>query len=340
VILNYNGLKWLPNCLTSVAETDYPLLDVYLVDNGSIDASVDYVRRNFPWVRIICHNSNLGFAEGYNKALQKIEVDYVLLLNSDTQVFAPSWVRHLVDVAVGDLKIAAIACKMVSMNDRSCLDSVGGMGIPFWRGFVDIGRREYDVGQYDSGFEPFAFCGGAVLLRKDLFMRAGGFDGKFFMYFEDVDLSWRFRLLGYRVGFAPEAKVTHYFSGSAGSKSVDARKLYYCHRHLLRSILKNCGSSLGWALRNYFLFSLIIILGFCIYEPVKAFAALRSIAWNLVNFRDTYVERLRIQASRVENEAGILAKMYPRLGRYQPAEHIRLRNILNIIFEYSQRSRI
>jgi len=170
-------------------------------------------------------------------------------------------------------------------------------------------------------------------------MRAGGFDGKFFMYLEDVDLSWRLRLLGYRICFVHEAKVAHYSSGSVGSKSVDARRLYYCHRNLLRSILKNCGSSLGWALRNYLLFSLITILGFCIYEPVKAFAVSRAIEWNLRNFRDTYLKRLRIQTSRLENEADILAKMYPKLGRYQPAEHIHLRHILNILFEYDQRSR-
>jgi len=337
MVLNYNGLRWLANCLSSVASTDYPNLDVYLIDNGSVDGSVGYVQKNFPWVKIIRHKRNLGFAEGYNSAIEKVEADYVVVLNSDTQVLNPSWVQRLVDVATKNPKAVAVACKMVSMDDHSRLDSVGGMGIPFWRGFVDIGREEYDRGQYDhGGFEPFAFCGGAALIEREVFLNAGGFDGRFFLYAEDADLSWRLRLSGYRVGFAPEAKVAHYFSGSAGSKVVDARKLYYCHRNLLRAILKNCGSSLGWALRNYLLFSFIVAIGFSILEPKKAIAIVRAILWNLFNFKDAYTQRLKIQVSRVRDDAEISAKMFPRLSRYQPAQHIVLRRILNILFEYSQ----
>jgi hypothetical protein len=190
IILNYNGLRWLSNCLSSVGRTAYHDLDVYLVDNGSVDGSVDFVRENFPWVKVISHAFNFGFAEGYDIAIEKIEADYVVLLNPDTVVLDPDWVKYLLDVATKNPQIAAVACKMVSMSGYSILDSVGGMGIPFWRGFVDIGREEHDNGQYDSKeFEPFSFCGGAALIRRDVFLEAGGFDRKFFMYFEDVDLS-------------------------------------------------------------------------------------------------------------------------------------------------------
>jgi len=337
IILNYNGLKWLPRCLSSVARTDYRNLEVYLVDNGSADGSVNYVEENFPWVKVIPNEKNFGFAEGYNRTIEKIDVDYVVLLNNDTEVLNQDWLKRLIDVASRDSKIAAVACKMVSMKDRWRLDSVGVMGIPFWRGFVDIGREERDRRQYDSeSFEPFAFCGGAALIKRHVFLETGGFDGRFFLYTEDADLSWRLRLLGYRVGFAPEAKVAHYFSGSAGSKTVDAQKLYYCHRNLLRAILKNCGSSLGWALRSYSLFSLIATLGFCILEPMKAAAMIRAILWNLFNFKDTYWKRLWIQRNRRRDEAEILTKMYPGLRRYQPPEHIKLRYILNMLFEGSQ----
>jgi len=337
IILNYNGLRWLPTCLSSVAKTDYPNLSVYLADNGSADGSVEYVRNNFPWVRVIPNNENLGFAEGYNRAIREVDSDYVVLLNTDTEVLNQDWIKRLVEVALSDRAMAAVACKMVSMEDRSHLDSVGGMGIPFWRGFVDIGRDELDRGQYDrEGFEPFSFCGGAALIKRSIFMRLGGFDGRFFLYTEDVDLSWRVRLFGYRVGFAPRAKVAHYFSGSFKSKAVDALKLYYFHRNLLRSIIKNCGSSLSWALKNYFLFSLIIAAGLSILEPKKAVAVAKAILWNMVNLKDTYVWRLRIQASRKASEERVLEKMYPRLERYEPAERFGLWRILNILFGYSQ----
>jgi hypothetical protein len=336
VVLNRNGLKWLPKCLPSVARTESANLDAYVVDNASTDESVRYVHEHFPHVKIISHSTNLGYAEGYNRALKRIKADYVVLLNNDTEVLSPDWIQSLLKVTAADAKIAAVGCKMVSMGQPDRLDSVGGMGIPFWRGFVDIGREERDEGQYDTEFEPFSFCGGAALIKRAVFDQAGGFDEKFFMYSEDVDLSWRFRLSGYHVAFAPEAKVAHFFSGSTGAKSVDARKLYLCHRNLLRAILKNCGSSLGWALRNYFLFSLIDAVGFSILEPKKAIAIAKAIFWNLLNLRDTYSRRSAIRTNRKANEKVVLTSMYPKVRRYQPAEHTTLRRILDTFFEHSQ----
>jgi hypothetical protein len=318
-------------------------LDVYLVDNGSNDGSVDFVRDKFPSVNVIRHPINLGFAEGYDIAIEKIDADYVVLLNPDTIVIDPNWVNYLLDAVTKNPKVVAVTCKMVSWSDHSILDSVGGMGIPFWRGFVDIGREQHDNGQYDSErFEPFSFCGGAALIRRDVFLKGGGFDRKFFMYFEDADLSWRLRLVGYRIAFAPKAKVAHYFSGSVGTKAVDARRLYYCQRNLLRAILKNCGSSLRWALRNHFLMSLIFAAGFCsiFQEPMKTMAIVRAILWNLLNFRDTYRCRLTIQTTRTASEREILTRMQPALRRYESPQHGKFKRILNTLFEYSQLSRV
>ncbi len=337
VVLNYNGLRWLPSCLLSIARTKYPDFDVYLVDNASRDGSVSYVKRNFPWVRVLVNERNLGFAEAYNRAIKKIESEYVVLLNNDTEVLEPLWLNHLVEKALKDENIAAVACKMVSMENPSLLDSVGGMGIPYWRGFVDIGKNEVDRGQYDGeNFEPFSFCGGAALLRRSIFLRLGGFDEKFFLYMEDVDLSWRFRLEGFKIALAPKARVAHYFSGSTGRKEIDARKLYLCHRNVLRAILKNCGSSLRWALTNFFLFSLLMIIGFSVLEPEKAVAVVKAILWNVFHFKDTYARRINVQGKRKTGEAEILRKIYPGIRRYEPFQRARTRKILNILFEYSQ----
>jgi len=337
IVINHNGQMWLHRCFSSIAKSDYSNLDIYLVDNGSLDGSVEYVKTNFPSVEIIAYARNLGFSEAYNRAIERVEADFVVILNSDTEVLNRNWISRLVSVATADPKTVAVACKMVSMDDHSRLDSVGGMGIPFWRGFVDIGREEYDQGQYDpEGFEPFAFCGGAALIKRDVFLRLGGFDGKFFLYVEDADFSWRLRLRGYKIGFAPEAKVAHYFSGSAGSKEVDAEKLHYCHRNLLRAIIKCCGSSLGWSVKNYLLFSFIVITGFCILQPTKAVAMIRALLWNLFNLRDTYSWRLRIQTGRIGSESEILTRMYPGFRRHEPAKHVRIRRILNTLFEDSQ----
>lgn len=341
MILNHNGLRWLPKCLSSVSKTDYPNCESWIVDNASRDGSVQYVRANYPSMRILQYQSNLGFAEAYNRAIEQTEADYIVLLNNDTEILNLKWVRLLVDVAGRSPRTSAVACKLVSMEDFCRLDSVGGIGIPFWRGFVDIGKGQHDRGQYDAGdFEPFAFCGAAALVKRAAFLKAGGFDARFFVYLEDADLSWRLRLMGYRIGFDPEAKVAHYFAGSTESKGVTPEKLYYCHRNLLRAIAKNCGSSLVWALRNYLVFSFIMTAGFCILQPMKALSVLKAIVWNLFNLRDTYAQRVQVQASRTLGESEILSRMYSRLGRYQPAEHLRLRKILDIIFEHGQSSHL
>ncbi len=335
LVLNYNGLKWLSTCLSSIAKTDYPNFDVYMVDNGSVDGSIDYVQKNFPRVNIISNKRNLGFAEGFNRAIKEINDEYIVLLNNDVEVLSKNWIRHLVNMALNDPKTAAVACKLISMENKSRLDSVGGMGIPYWRGFVDMGRGEVDKGQYDRiDFEPFSICGAGVLINRDIFTRLGGFDGKFFQYLEDVDLAWRIRLYGYRIAFASKAKVAHYFSGSTKTRALSPKKLYLCYRNLLMMILKNCGSSLGWALRNYFLFSIIITAGFSILEPKKAISVAKAILWNIINFKKNYIWRLRIQSERKVDEREILTKMYPRIKRYRSGERAKLSRILDFLFEY------
>jgi len=96
--------------------------------------------------------------------------------------------------------------------------------------------------------------------------------------------------------------------------------------------VKNCGSSLAWALRNYLLYSLILLAGFSIIEPSKAVAIVKAIFWNLLNLRDTYSRRITIQRSRKLNDDEILPRMYPKLPRYQPAEDQRLRRVLDALF--------
>lgn len=337
MVLNHNGMKWIHRCLSSVIHTEYPEMQVYLIDNASTDGSVDDVEQSFPGVKIIRHSKNYGFAEGYSRALNGIEADYVALLNSDTEVLNPCWIRHLIEHSAGDPRIAAVACKIVSMEDESRLVSVGGMGIPFWRGFVDIGFEQRDRGQYDhEDFEPFAFCGGAALIKRASLSRVNGFDGKLFMYVEDVDVSWRMRLLGFRVGYAHEAVVAHHVGGSTGGKLLTPMKLYYSHRNLLRAILKNCGSSLGWALSNYFLYVLMIGVGYSILQPLKALALLKGVWWNILNLKDTWATRVKIQSSRRTPEMEILSTMYPNLERFEPFEHVTARRMLNILFQHSQ----
>jgi GT2 family glycosyltransferase len=334
MILNYNGLRWLKTCLPSATKSTYPNLEIYVVDNGSWDGSCEFVESNYRRVKLARFAENLGFAEAYNRAIAGVEAEYVVLLNNDTEVLDPEWIGALVDRAERDLSVAAVACKLVTMEDHQRLDSVGVMGIKYWRGFVDIGKHELDRGQYDNPpVAPFSASGAAMLIRRSYFERVGGFDTQFYNYAEDADLCWRLRLLGHTIAYDPSAKVAHYFSGTVGEKETGPTKLYFCHRNLLRAIIKNCGASLGWALRNYFLFTSMLVIGYCVLDPRKVVALLRALMWNLFTLTDAYGCRLTIQRTATVNETQILALMYPAFRRFQPEEWQSLRRILDTVFE-------
>jgi len=316
MVINYNGLRWLPRCLSSVQNTEYLNFEVCLIDNASGDDSVKYVRENYPSVKIIQNPRNLGFAEAYNRIIENTDAELVVLLNNDTEILNPLWLDKLVAIINHRPEVGAVACKMVSTNEPSLLESVGTMGVRFWRGFADIGWGERDVGQYSVSFEPFGFCGGAALVRRDAFLKAGEFDEKFFVYAEDVDLSWRLRLLGWKIGYCPDAVVAHVRGASAWGAMLTGPRIYYGLRNVLRAILKNCGSSLGWALRNFAIFATFAFFGFAAFEPRTAYAPLRAAIWNLRHLGDTLRYRHVVQRSRKTAESEILRAMYPFLQRH------------------------
>ena len=337
LILNFNGIDWLKTGLPSVMGSTYPNFTVYVIDNGSTDGSQDFVRTKFPIVRLIAFKTNLGFAEAYNHAVAEVDAEYVLFLNNDTSILTRNWIELLVKHFEMNSNVAAVGCKLVTMMNSRVLDSAGVMGIKYWRGFVDIGKYETDRGQYDHPpITPFSVCGAATLVRKRAFDLVGGFDSKFFAYVEDVDLSWRLRLRNFKLAYEPGAKVAHHYSGSRETSSLDPEKLYLSHRNVLRAILKNCGSSLIWALQNYFLYTILITLGFVPLEPRKTAALVKGVLWNLSNFRSTFASRLKVQATRRVQEEEILSEMFPKFRRYQPEEHTQLRKLLDILFARNQ----
>lgn len=337
MILNFNGLNHLRTCLASIPKLIPRNISICVIDNGSTDRSTLFVRKRYPQVNLITFTSNLGFAEAYNRAIAQVEADYILLLNNDTAILSSSWIKVLTKHLKLDPATAACGCKLVTMSDHRVLDSVGVMGIKYWRGFVDIGKYERDQHQYDGpAIVPFSLCGAAMLVRRSAFLLVNGFDSKFYSYVEDVDLCWRLRLIGLKLVYEPAATVAHYYSGSRRSSGLDPEKLYLAHRNLLRAIIKNCGSSIMWALRNYFLFTLLITLGFAIFEPRKAVAVVKAILWNLLNLKDTHARRLKVQATRTVPDDHILPVMFPRLNRYQPVEHSCSRRLLDTLFERSR----
>ncbi len=280
VIVNWNGEKLLPVCLKSLQNQTYKRFKIILVDNGSVDGSVNYVKQNFPEVQIIELSKNFGFAKGSNigisMALQDENVENVVLLNNDTRVegdFLEKLVGAVDDKLFLNKKIGALAPKILLWQKKGAdkgdkknklIDAVGARVSLDGRGY-NIGHGEIDRGQYDKKQEVFGFCGGAALLRREMLedvvkavaetrslqacrdrVSAEIFDKSFFAYYEDADLSWRMRWRGWKIFTAPEAVVWHLHSATADTVKSKTFKAYYLNRNRFFMMLKNFPGDLLW----------------------------------------------------------------------------------------------
>ena len=224
VILNYNGRRHLEGCFGSLAELDYPkgLLEVILIDNGSDDDSVDVMRADHAWVRLIVNPENVGFSAGCNQGAKAAkDADVYVFLNNDMRV-DPAWLRELVGPVVRK-ECAASSAKMYSW-DGKVLNSVGGgmnfHGIGIQKGYLEEPRPEFD----EPAKTLFA-CGGAMAIDAAIFDDVGGFDEEFFAYYEDVDLGWRLWVMGYEIHYAPRAICWHHHSSTSRTFPMETIRL-------------------------------------------------------------------------------------------------------------------
>ena len=235
IVLNWNGRQFLADCLGSLAEQTYRPFEVILVDNGSIDGSAAYVRETFPWVTLVELPDNSGFAAGNGHGLRASRGEFIVTLNNDTRV-VPTFLAELVKPMLEDDRIGMVAAKMHNYYDAGRIDALGV--VPAISGLgLSIGHGEVDTGQHDQLTEVFGPCGGAALYRRTMLDAVGFFDPDFFAYYEDLDLAWRGRLVGWRAVPAPRALVYHVHSGTSGKMSPFT--LRHLHRNKWFTILKN-----------------------------------------------------------------------------------------------------
>ena len=211
VVPNFNGRRWLPGCLDSLAAQTLAPAEVVVVDNGSSDGSAALASGR-PGVRVVELGRNLGFAAAANRGIGTVETDSVALVNTDI-VLAADWLERM-QAALGSAPdVGAVACKMVDFDDPSVLYDAGDVlrrdGVCEQRG-----RFERDDGSFDEPGEVFAASAGAALYRRGAVLDVGGFDERFFLYLEDVDLGLRLRLAGWRCRYEP-AVARHAGEGSA-----------------------------------------------------------------------------------------------------------------------------
>jgi GT2 family glycosyltransferase len=215
VILNWNSIGYLKKFLgVAVKYSSSALTDLIVADNGSTDGSADWVEKSFPSVKLIRLNKNYGFAGGYNIALQQIDAEYFILLNSDIEV-THGWTEPLISFMKNNPDAASCQPKILSFYNRDCFEYAGAAGgyidkygYPFCRGRI-FSYVEKDSGQYDSGKEIFWSSGACMIVRAEAWKKCSGFDADFFAHMEEIDLCWRFQKAGYKVCFIHESVVYH-----------------------------------------------------------------------------------------------------------------------------------
>ena len=233
IIPNYNGLQHLEPCLISLRNQTYSNLEILLVDNGSSDESVAYTRREFPEVKVIALEKNVGFIGAVNLGFERGAGQVLVPLNNDTEV-DPNWAQALVGRMQAYPDAGIIASKMLLFSERdkihSAGDGFGTDGIP-----INRGVWQKDDGQFDTDSYIFGGCGGAVAYRREMLDAVGYFDPDLFMYMEDVDLNWRAQLAGYKAVFAPQAIVYHHLSATGGGTLAS----YYTGRNTIFVLAKD-----------------------------------------------------------------------------------------------------
>lgn len=242
VILNWNGCKLLAEFLPSVVKYSQNYT-VVVADNGSDDNSVEFVKSNFPTVKLILLDKNYGFTGGYNRAIRQLSsYKYIVLLNDDVEV-TENWVEPIIATMEEDDAIAVCQPKILSYCNKTQFEYAGAaggfidyLGYPFCAGRV-FEHLEQDNNQFDKPREIFWATGAAMFVKNSVFQQLEGLDEDFFAHMEEIDFCWRAKNKGYKIMYCPQSKVYHLGGGTLNK--VSSRKTYLNFRNNLLLLYKN-----------------------------------------------------------------------------------------------------
>lgn len=265
VIPNYNGERYLQKCLDSIMIQSLQPDEIIVIDNDSHDNSMDIIRRYGNKIKTIIMDKNYGFSVAVNRGIKESKCDYVALLNNDTEL-QPQWLEKLVECISSDDNIFACCSKMLRYDNRNIIDDAGDFYTALgWE--QKIGDGAHDDTDYLTSREVFSACAGAAIYRRSVFDRIGYFDENFFAYMEDVDISYRAKVYGYKNFYCAEAKVYHIGSATSGSKYNDF-KVKLASRNNIYLIHKNMTL---WQIIINFIFILLGIIVKAIFFTIKGY---------------------------------------------------------------------
>ena len=233
IVVNWNGERFLKDCLGALTCQSHPNYEIILVDNGSRDASVQLTRENFPQVKIVALSDNRGFTGGNAAGLEVVQGAYIALVNNDARP-EQTWLEKLIEPMLRDYTVGICASKLIFENSRAVNSAGDGLttaGVGFNRG---LGA---DAVNFNESEWVFGACGAAVLYRRRMLDEIGFLDEDFFLYDEDTDLNFRAQLTGWKCRYVPAAVAYHV--ANATSQRLSNLHVYYHTRNLEFVWLKN-----------------------------------------------------------------------------------------------------
>jgi len=295
VIVTYNSIKYLPGFIDSIFDQSYykknnSIPDICVIDNASDDDTVNFIKDNFPTVKLLRNMRNIGLAKAWNHGIKMTSGQFILIMNPDLML-DPSCIENMLAQIQADRNIASISPKLYKLKVdtdsgqsyfeyTNIIDSCGLLGFKNRR-FVDLGADKIDKGQFDSVVDIFGPSGALALYRRqaleDIKFEQEYFDENFFMYKEDVDIAWRLRLAGWNSIFCPQAVGYHHRRARSQSKKIK-------HISIIRHRLKKQNFVNFYSYRNHImlLYKNSFSSNFVRYMPWILFYELKKFLYVLV----------------------------------------------------------
>jgi GT2 family glycosyltransferase len=315
IIPHWNGIELITECLESIKKSSYTNYEIIIVDNNSEDDSVNHIKSFFPEAILIENHKNDGYAGGCNRGSEIAKGEYLLFLNNDT-IHNEAWLEPLISILDNDSNIAAVQPKILNYYEKELFDYAGGcggeidfLGFPFARGRI-FNKQEIDTGQYNTSDEIFWSSGTAFLVRKSAFLEVNKFDEHFFAHMEEIDLCWRFHLVGYNVLSEPKSVVYH--KNAVSLPMFTEKKYYLNHRNSLIMLLTNYTIPLSiyvlpirWALD---VVAMVYAIIFGDWNHIKGI--LKAHIWIAFHPNRIYKKRKTVKPLRNIKDRNIINKMY------------------------------
>ncbi|RJR28755.1 glycosyltransferase [Candidatus Microgenomates bacterium] len=311
IIVNYNGLKWLKKCLTSLSQQSYDNYEIIFVDNASSDGSVLFVKRHFPKVKLVRLQSNSGFAKGNNEGYKISKGEYLILLNNDTCV-PDNFIQKFI-TAFDNPKVGIAQAKLILMSDGKSMDSCGS----FWTQTTLLyhfgNGKDSILKKYNKALKIFSVKGAAMMVRRGIVESVGLFDPDFWSYYEETDLCHRVWISGYECWYWPAATCFHAQGGTSRTLFGNKYSLiqYHNFKNKIMSYVKNFEVQTLIYVLPTALFVNFIIATIWLFQGKYRYSMsiIRAWVWNVKHLSSNLKKRKKIQMARIISDEEIMSQV-------------------------------